>query len=191
MARPNKILSSPHFDKIIGWLKDGKGDTEIITLLKKQNPPQTIGRTTLYNFRKNEFDVRKKTLEEYNKRIAEAELDETVKERVNEIETLDEIIALGKEIDISDVNTLEPVQNFLSRDEIIKLKIKVLELVIKAAKAKNDITKKEEPQPVNVNVNINNRRERLKRIEAQYDSNSDTDNGTDKPESTSDNQTEA
>lgn len=157
MARPNKILSSPHFDLIIGWLKDGKGDTEIINLLKKQEPPEKISRTTLYNFRKNDFDVNKKTLEEYNRRVAEATLEETVKERVNGLETIDKIIALADEVVkdlINDVRSLRPIHEVLSGDDIVKLKIKVAELAIKAFNAKTAALKNEDPQPLNINLNL-------------------------------------
>lgn len=152
MARPNKILNSPHLKKIVTWIKDGKGDTEIITLLKKQDPPETIGRTTLYNFRKSDFDIETLARKEY----VEKELDDAVKKRVAEIGTLDQIIELADTVNLN-INSISPnpLDN-ISQVDIEKLKIKVLELVIKAVNAKREFVKVDDPNQINlINVDGN------------------------------------
>jgi len=131
-------------------MKEGKGDTEIISLLKKQDPPETIGRTTLYNFRKNDFDVETAAREEYINK----ELEDAVKKRVKEIETLDEIIGLANEVNINIKSIYPSEEEKITQIDIEKLKIKVLEVAIKAVNAKREFIKTEDPSLINLNVDV-------------------------------------
>lgn len=140
MARPNKVKTSRYRKKIDIWIIEGKGDTEIINLLKEQDPPEKIGRTTLYNYRKNDFNIKEEATKQYNEKKSQERFDDAVKKKVSEIEYCDDIIDAAAKIGI----------HVDSEQGITNLDIKKLGL--QAVKVKHDITKDESPIVVEVKV---------------------------------------
>lgn len=140
MARPNKVKTSRYREKIDNWIIEGKGDTEIIELLKQQDPPEKIGRTTLYNYRKNDFNVNKEATQQYSEKKSQERLQGAVDKKVSEIEYCDDIIDTASKIGIH-VDREQGITN-----------LDVKKLGLQAVKVKHDITKDDAPVVVEVKV---------------------------------------
>lgn len=129
MARPNKVKTSRYREKIDNWIIEGKGDTEIIELLKEQDPPEKIGRTTLYNYRKNDFNINKEATKEYHEKKSKERLKGAVDQTVSDLEFLDGIIDVANRTGL-DVD---------HENNITELDIK--KLGIQAVRAKQEVFK--------------------------------------------------
>lgn len=126
--------------KIDEWIIEGKGDTEIINLLKEQDPPEKIGRTTLYNYRKKDFNINKEATKQYNEKKSQERLNDAVDKKVSEIEYCDSIIEEAAKIGLY-VDDQQGITN-----------LDIKKIGLQAVKVKHDITKDEAPIVVEVKV---------------------------------------
>lgn len=129
MARPNKVKTSRYREKIDNWIIEGKGDTEIIELLKQQDPPEKIGRTTLYNYRKNDFNINKEATREYHEKKSKERLNGAVAQTVSDLEFLDNIITVANDTGLE----VDPEKNISELD--------IKKLGIQAVRAKQEVFK--------------------------------------------------
>lgn len=142
MARPNKVKTSRYREKIDNWIIEGKGDTKIIELLKQQDPPEKIGRTTLYNYRKNDFNINKEATLKYNEKKSKERLENASDKVVSDLEYCDNLIDLAHKVHLQ-------VDH---ENKITELDIKKLGL--QAVKTKQEILQQGEPEDKNVRVEI-------------------------------------
>ena len=154
-GRPNKIKNSHHRKKIDEWIVEGKSDREIEALLKKQDPPEKIGKSSINTYRKNDFNINDEATKEYNEKKSQERLSGAVTKKVEELEALDDIIQKGSDLNL-DIGSIMPDDDTGVTDlDIEKAKIQAKRLVIQAVKVKHDITKTENPNQFNFIVDGN------------------------------------
>jgi hypothetical protein len=189
-GRPNKVKLSRYRKGIDELIIEGVSDRNISAWLKEQDPPEKIGKSAINDYRRNHFNINEDATQAYNDKKSQERKDGAVKQKVAEIEALDDIIKIGNDLDL-DLGSLSPdVDEGTSQLDIEKAKIQAKNLVIRAAKVKHDITKDETPAPINLHINLNDKQKRLKRIGAKHDyrrsSGSTTRDNTDSGDEASD-----
>ena len=167
---PNKVKVSLYRKQIDEMIKERVSARVISSWLKKQDPPESIGKTAIYGYINEIFPVEKKAVQEYSDRKSEERLDDAVRCRVSEIEKLqafaDEALSVGLDLDIQ-------VDERTTVLDIEKHKLQVKRAGVYAQKIVNDFLKAVEPEKsvdVKLELSLDDRvREYERRFEAARD----------------------
>lgn len=140
---PNKVLSSLYREQIDEMITEGVKPLEISVWLKKRDPPESIGKSTIYEYIDKIFNVEKKAVQEYSDRRSQERLDKAANQRVSEIEKLqafaDEALSVGLDLNIV-------VDERTTVLDIEKHKLQIKRAGIQAQKVVNDFLKGVEPE---------------------------------------------
>lgn len=139
-GRPNKVKISRYRKDIDEMLIDGVTPTEISKWLKKQNPPENIGKTAIYDYKNNDFNINDEATQAYNEKKSKERLKSAVDKKVSEIQYCDDIIDTAAKVGLH----VDKAQGITNLD--------IKKLGLQAVKVKHDITKNDPPVVVEVKV---------------------------------------
>ena len=160
----NKVQASIYRKRIDEMVSQGVKPVAISVWLKGQDPPESIGKSAIYDYINAEFDVEGEAVRQFSDLKSRERLDGAVDQRVGEIVKLqafaDMALDVGLDLDIV-------VDERTSVLDVEKHKLNVIRVGVSAQRVVNDFLKGVEPQAVNVSVGLSVH-ERIREYERRF-----------------------
>jgi hypothetical protein len=146
-----KVKSSLYRKQIDEMLGDGVVARDISAWLKEQNPPESISKSLIYEYKGDHFDVEKEAVQQYSDLKSKERLDDAGRQRAVEIVKLQRFADMALDLEL-DLNI--QVDGRTSKLDVEKHKLNVKKAGVQAQKIVNEFVKGSESPTLSVDVGL-------------------------------------